>query len=253
MPDLFTSWFDQQDRDDVISVFTERNGGRALVLESLIQTVADHLVDLEVIEKMGGFTQSQHVLKHRLPQRKTERSGDLGEILATEYISQKTSFAVPIKRLRFKDDRGSAMRGDDVIAIQRTRNRTKVLKAEAKSRAALAGAVIEQARDGLGKYRGRPNPSTLAFIEYLLRKEDRDAEAEIFKSLQQSTIRARDVAHLIFTLSGNNPSTLLASQADPIQRGISLQLCGCRVADHGAFVASVFEGCGRLGDEDGEH
>ena len=46
------------------------------------------------------------------------RSGDLGEIYATEWIdSSERRLRAPIKRLRWKDHRNMAMRGDDVIGI----------------------------------------------------------------------------------------------------------------------------------------
>ena len=89
---LFDSWFDQAvTQDDRVVVLKERDVGRDEVFDELIETVADHLVDLSVIEKMGGFEHAVHVLKHRLPQSKKTRSGDLGEILATEFIDQRLS------------------------------------------------------------------------------------------------------------------------------------------------------------------
>ena len=46
------------------------------------------------------------------------RSGDLGEIYATEWIDAHSGgYRAPIKRLRWKDHRNMAMRGDDVIGI----------------------------------------------------------------------------------------------------------------------------------------
>src|SRR6202011_2875140 len=55
----------------------------------------------------------------KLPTTKGIRSGDLGEIYATEWIDAHSGgYRAPIKRLRWKDHRNMAMRGDDVIAIQ---------------------------------------------------------------------------------------------------------------------------------------
>ncbi len=43
------------------------------------------------------------------------RSGDLGEILATELVEEEIGLRVPVRRLRYKDGRNMAMRGDDFI------------------------------------------------------------------------------------------------------------------------------------------
>ena len=192
------------------------------------------------------------MLKHRLPQSKKTRSGDLGEILATEFIDQRTKYTVPVKRLRYKDDRDLAMRGDDVLGVRETKTRVNVLKAEAKSRAQLSPSVVNEARDGLAKNKGRPNPSTLAFLEYNLRNAERDDEAELFARLQRETIRAREICHLVFTLSGNDPTDKLQNAVSPISKGVELLLCGCCISGHGEFIEEVFESCLSLGDTDGD-
>ena len=63
------------------------------------------------------------------------------------------AIALPIKRLRWKDHRNMAMRGDDVIAILQDAQtqRLHFLKTEAKSRAALTAQVLTEARAGLDK------------------------------------------------------------------------------------------------------
>ena len=86
---------------------------------------------------------------------KSIRSGDLDEILAAEYIAERTPFTVPIKRLCWKDNRNIAMRGEDVIGIERQPgSRTLRLKTEAKSRASLTAATVAEARAALDKDNG---------------------------------------------------------------------------------------------------
>jgi hypothetical protein len=43
--------------------------------------------------------------------------GDLGEILASELVEEETGFRVPVRRMRYKDGREVAMRGDDFIGV----------------------------------------------------------------------------------------------------------------------------------------
>jgi hypothetical protein len=84
--------------------------------------VPDHCASVEhiarILERFGKTVAAAHI-HEKLPDTKPIRSGDLGEILATEYNAEQTSYRVPIKRLRWKDHRNMAMRGDDVISIER--------------------------------------------------------------------------------------------------------------------------------------
>lgn len=252
MPDeLFTPWFKASTVGENVRLLAERSDSRDSVMEKLIEAVADSLVDLEVIDRMGGFEKAAHVLRGRLPTSKKARSADFGEILATEYVQRQTDYSVPVKRLRYKDDRSSSLRGDDVVGIKASRRGVRVLKAEAKSRASLSDAVVEQARTALAKDKGRPNPSTLAFLEYILRKEGRDDEAQLLAALQQSPIRTRQLRHLVFTVSGNNPRKYLEKNPERIHRGVDVDLVGCQVRDHGQLVADIFDKCMALGGNGG--
>lgn len=250
--DLFSLWFEPGTSSiDNVTVLNERDDGRAEVFESLVEVAVDHVLGLRVIESLGGFPRATHVLRNRIPAGKIARSGMLGEILATEFLDQQTEYTVPVRRLRHRDTRELAMRGDDVLGFRVTKTTVKVTKVEAKSRATLATATLTEARRGLANHKGRPNPETLAFLECYLRQHDRDTEAEPIAHLQKETIRAPNLCHLIFTLSGNNPTKFLEANSEPIRRGIELQLCGCRVTRHGQFIKTVFDACIAKGDPDG--
>jgi hypothetical protein len=206
------------------------------------ESVKDHLVGLAVIEEMGGYALAAQVIRNKLPTAKRIRSGDLGEILATEYVTQQTDWWVPIKRLRHKDDRNTSMRGTDVVGIRRrTGAATQVLKGEVKSRAVLGAKVVQTATADLLKYSSRPNPSTLAFISSRLREAKRPGEAEIIEDLQMHDIAVADVEHLVFTVSGNDPAAALAAHAAPPANAARRSLVGLIVKDHQAFVNQVFE------------
>ncbi len=241
---LFTPWFDSEKCSiDGVKVLKERTDGRAKVFDSLVEIAADHVVGLKAIEKLGGFPKAKHLLKNRVPVGKISRSGLLGEILATEYVDQETEFSVPVRRLRHRDTRELAMRGDDVLGFRISKARVKVIKVEAKSRASLATATLEEARTGLASNRGRPNPETLAFLECILRLDDRDAEADPIAELQRNPIMVGDVCHLLFTMSGNGPKKFLEANSNRIHKGIKHQLCGCHVSGHADFVKAVFDAC----------
>src|SRR5262249_11484188 len=149
-------------------------------------------------------SKTEAFIRNKVPTDKKTRSGDLGEILASEYIEQCTRYGVPIKRLRWKDDRQTTMRGNDVLALRIEDRKCHLLKAESKSRASLQESVVGEAVDGLAKHRGRPNPSSLAFISSRLRDmntSDGDGLASVFERLQSGKLKAASIEHLVFTFS----------------------------------------------------
>jgi hypothetical protein len=248
--DFLTTWLQPKPLSDVptnIIVLEECAGQRAAAERALARTVRDHFVGIEVIKQMGGFTKAAKVVQNALPTGKITRSGDFGEVLATEYVQQCTPFTVPIRRLRYKDDRTVAMRGDDVLGFNFSTTPMGVLKTEAKSRVSLTSKVIGDAADGLQRHRGRPNPSTLSFISRRLRESNSHKLAKAIEQIQESDIPLDSVEHLIFTLSANDPTALLAAHADSPIKKIHRHLAACVIKDHAKFIASVFESAGRAG------
>jgi Cap4 SAVED domain len=82
----------------------------------LYTTVRSHYDSVDRIandvEKLG-YKAAAQILRERLPRTKKARSGDLGEILACELVEEERHFTVPVRRLRYKDGREMALRGDD--------------------------------------------------------------------------------------------------------------------------------------------
>lgn len=94
-----------------------------------------------------------------LPNNSSSKSGDLGEIVATEYIEETSQYTVPIRRLRWKDHRDMAMRGEDAIGVMipgKTRP-IDFLKVEVKSRATLQTSVVKDARKALDAFDASSN------------------------------------------------------------------------------------------------
>lgn len=237
---LIQPWLREERREgtpDNVTLLFERDGGRALVFDSLCEVVKDHFAKTDILARMG-YERAATYLENKLPTVINTRSGDLGEILATEYVRECTGYDVPINRLRYKDDREMAMRGDDIIGVRRVDDRVQVLKGEAKSRDQLSVTVVKEACDSLTRHASRPNPSSLAFVASRLREEGRDDEADVIETLMEVTIPERDLEHLIFTLSGNDPAAVLAAHAQaPIRR----RLTGMHVFDHQHFIKDVYE------------
>jgi hypothetical protein len=191
-----------------------------------------------------GKPKAAALIEEKLPTTKSIRSGDLGEIYATEWITAHTGYQVPIKRLRWKDHRNMAMRGEDVIGIAQdpVTSQLSFLKTEAKSRAILTAQVVNQARAGLDKEGGLPSPHALSFISArLLELGNAQLADAIDNATLNSGIQQQAVRHLLFTFSGNPPDGLLMTSLQNyvgpfIQWGVGLQVDG-----HPAFIAAVYD------------
>jgi len=179
-----------------------------------------------------------------LPQTKQIRSGDLGEIYATEWIDAHSGYRAPIKRLRWKDHRNMAMRGDDVIGmvLDQATQRLRFLKTEAKSRASLRAQTLMEARAGLDKDNGRPSSHALSFISARLLELANEPLADaIDDALVRHGIPLASVQHLLFTFSGNAPQTLLTQSLQAYPGPINQWGVGLHVDGHAAFVGAVYD------------
>ncbi len=167
----------------------------------------------ELLKRLGKKKAAGH-LEAQLPKSKRLRSGDLGEILATHYVAEHSAYTHFIKRLRFKDHREMAMRGDDLVAVRSSGKGKPLefLKAEVKSRVAISSAVLAKARKALRNDNNRPSPHTLAFISERLSEQGQNAIAAEIADAQLSGIKLPQVEHtrgdphasrLLFAACGN--------------------------------------------------
>jgi hypothetical protein len=248
---FFNQWMDRSQPESAVTelvVLKEKKEVDEAVEAAVRQAALDHLVGLEILERIGGYPEATAFIRNKIPSDRRVRSGDLGEILASEYIDQCTDFEVPIKRLRWKDDRNTTMRGNDVLGICHS-SKCRLLKAESKSRARLSASVVDEAISGLQQHSGRPNPSSLAFISARLRESGDDKKAELFEKIQSGKLKPDGIEHLVFTFSGNDPTEHLRKHiAD--RKSPKRHLVGCRVEKHQEFIKRTFESlnapkCGR--------
>ena len=129
-------------------VLTGQIANRQTGVEATASVIPGHYASEERIARALarlGKPAAAELIEGKLPTSKQIRSGDLGEIYATEWIdTQSGGFRALIKRLRWKDHRNMAMRGDDVIGMLEdpATHRLVFIKAEAKSRAKLTNQVL---------------------------------------------------------------------------------------------------------------
>jgi len=217
-------------------------------IQSTATIVPEHYASEEHIARALarlGKPAAAALIEGKLPMTKAIRSGDLCEIYATEWIdAQSGGFKAPIKRLRWKDHRNMAMRGEDVIGILQDpqSQRLTFLKTEAKSRASLAARVLTEARAGLDKDGGLPSAHALSFISArLLELNNLPLVDAIDDALLKHGIPLQNVRHLLFTFSGNAPDVFLAASLHAYLGPVNQWGVGLRVEGHGAFIGAVYD------------
>ncbi|EBH1936224.1 DUF1837 domain-containing protein [Salmonella enterica] len=247
----FYDWCDSADipiGNHYVRVMTGRPGDIAFGIQMTARAIPAHYTTEEriaaALAKLGK-TAAAHMLNDLLPQTAQIRSGDLGEIYATEWIDAYSGYRAPIKRLRWKDHRNMAMRGDDVIGmlLDAETQRLNFLKTEAKSRINLRAQTLEEARGGLDKDGGLPSSHALSFISARLMEMGTDAPLvdAIDEALYRYGIPPESVKHLLFTFSGNSPQALLTQALQAYSGPIGQWGVGLHIDGHAAFVGAIYD------------
>ncbi len=98
----------------------EKPKQRKFVQKDFYNVVRSNYDDLNSIAqdiKELGFPSAAIIFNERLPLTTKARSGELGEIIATEFAEEILGFKIPIRRIRYKEGREMALRGDDFIGV----------------------------------------------------------------------------------------------------------------------------------------
>lgn len=256
---LFTTWCDISATPQGVHrliVLTEKSGGRGKILKALGEIVRSHYEDPDVIAddlKRLGYKKTAAFLRKELPASRRARSGDLGEILATEFVTRRTDYKVPVKRLRYKDGRELALRGDDLIGLLTASGKLQFLKGEAKSRKSMDEKTVKEARKALRKNRGRPSSHSLNFIaKRLIDSSDAEHQGlgrQIRDALIDRSITSDQVKHMIFAFSRNDARALLGADIKAYTGSIAQRAVAFRVDDHQAFIALIFKEALALGSK----
>lgn len=216
------------------------------MMDEIRSLVRSHYVDPSVTAKRMadlGAPKTAEILREHLPTTKRSRSGDLGEVLAIEVAEHTLNFNVPIRRLRWKDGRDMALRGDDIIGIRYdAMGKLEFLKGESKSREALTASVLDEAGLALERNRGRPTRHSVIFVADRLRELGNDLLATELEEAALDSFSGRPVEHLLFALTGGSPRNLLNAHLTACAKKRRRHAVGVRIADHAAFIDSLFGG-----------
>ena len=238
---------EEQVSSHTLRLLTVDDGGIAVARQKSASVLPQHYVSeqrLSQVFNMLGKKGVADLLREKLPRTKRMRSGDLGEILATEYINERTNYRAPITRLRWKDHRDMSMRGDDVIGIGRDDDGSPphFLKVESKSRASLTNGTVAEAREALDRDDGLPSGHALTFVAERLLELGEEALADAITHAQLKTgIRHNQVEHLMFAFTGNAPGRYLEAGLKAYTGPVPQIAVGLRITKHQAFINGVFE------------
>jgi hypothetical protein len=258
---LYERWFEstkEKDKRKRYWTYVEKDGGRDEICDDLTETIRSHYDRLERIAedvKRLGYEVAGEILRTAMPQTAKGRSGDLGEILATELVEEEIGLRVPVRRLRYKDGRNMAMRGDDFIGAgyDGAGEKLWLLKGEAKSNMALGKATVTSARKVLDRDNGRCTPDSLLFVANRLLEADDPEDNKLGRSLRDEvglkSLRADRIAHMLFTVSGNGPHASLKEDLDSAGANRDHYVVNIHVADHQDFIAAMFLEAEDLGDD----
>lgn len=255
---LFDEWCERDANEDGrkrLLRYTERQNGRAGIANRLPDLVRSHYDDMaRIAEDIAalGYAGAAALLAERLPRTPRARSGELGEILASELVEEHLGFSVPVRRLRYKDGREMALRGDDFIGVRLGADgELALLKGEAKSRANLAAATIAEARTALSRDGGRPTATSLLFVADRLMEGEGDG-AQLGRTIRNEvankSVPATRIDHTLFTMSGNAAPQALADDLQTAGADRTQTVIHFRIEDHQEFIRVTYEGALALGN-----
>lgn len=257
---LYERWCEstkEKDKRKRYWTYVEKDGGRSEIAGDLVETIRSHYGRLELIAedvKRLGYKVAATILSESMPQTAKGRSGDLGEILATELVEEEIGLRVPVRRLRYKDGRNMAMRGDDFIGAGYDGKGEKLwlLKGEAKSNKTLGKATVTSARKVLNRDHGRCTPDSLLFVANRLLESTDPEENALGRDLRDEVglkaLRADRIDHMLFTVSGNGPHASLKEYLDTAGTNRDHYVVNIHVEDHQDFIAAMYQGAQDLGD-----
>lgn len=258
---LYERWCEstkEEDKRKHYWTYIEKDGGRDDIRNDLAETVRSHYDRLERIAedvKRLGYEVAGEILSAAMPQTAKGRSGDLGEILATELVEEEIGLRVPVRRLRYKDGRNMAMRGDDFIGAgyDGTGEMLWLLKGEAKSNKALGKATVTSARKVLNRDNGRCTPDSLLFVANRLLESNDPDDNELGRRLRDEvglkSLRVDRIDHMLFTVSGNGPHPSLKEDLDAAEANRDHYVVNLHVEDHQDFIAATYLEAEDLGDD----
>jgi len=217
-----------------------------LAVASVANVVPSHYASASrvshILNRLGKIEAAEYVAT-KLPTGAKSRSGDIGEILASSFVTEFTGYKIGVLKLHWKDHREMAMRGDDILAVRIDPDvKVKFLKGEVKSRVNLTKKTVDEAQKAIASSNGRPTPHALAFVADRLYETGQVELSDLIDQYQlKLRIGVKQLSHMMFMFTGNNPCKLLTANLNAYTGKIPQHAIGLRVSTHQAFIKQIFE------------
>ena len=134
-----------------------------------------------------------------------------------------------------------ALRGDDVIAVGEEAGRLQLLKGEVKSRRKLVSATVRGALRQLWRNANRPSAHTVNYVIDRLLELKKRKTAALLDAYMEDGISARDLHHLVFTMSSNDPTGLFDAALGEYKGKVRVATVGLVIKDHAEFVKEIYK------------
>ena len=258
---LYKKWcelHEEQTQRRYYWTYVEKDGGRDEIHDDLAKTIRSHYDRLERIAEdvdRLGYKVAAQILSEAMPQTLRGRSGDLGEILATELVEEEIGLRVPVRRFRYKDGRNMAMRGDDFIGAEYDggKQRNSGFSKAKPSNKVLGRTTVRNARNVLNRDNGRCTPDSLLFVANRLLESNVSDDKKLGRSLRDEvglkSLYADRIDHMLFTVSGNGPHPSLKKDLKATGANRNQYVVNIHVEDHQDFIADMYAEAEDLGND----
>jgi hypothetical protein len=247
MTDFFSPWCDPPTDEAVgghsarVLASNDDTVGVAAVAALLPKTYAT-TKNLELVAELRGKKGVAKLLSDKTPRTKTGRSGDMGEILGTEYVKTTLGYSTGPSRLIQRDHQEWALRGDDVLGARMQGQNVEFVKVEAKSTIKAPKSLIKQARGGLLRNGDLASPHSLAQFAERLLEDDEDLGRAINIVLLDDGLRSGQLAHVmfIFTEDDSKIGDVIRDDLKAYSGKVKQTTVTVRVGAHKAFIADSY-------------
>lgn len=229
------------------TLLSEIGGSRPAIRQALGEAVFVHHNDPDAYRaKLAhlGFPATGAALDRR-PRSEKTRTGNFGEIIASEFLRQVRGYSIPVYRLRYNGNDESSPKGDDVLAFEfadRARGvKDTVIVAEVKVRGAFRSDAVDEAHEAL--LRGhRPRPKSFLFVVDMLFREGRTDEWQRLLDLSSKFgKRSLTKRSVLFLVTGNRPADPFGDLGRKKKVAPNLEALHLPLDELGGLVTSTFE------------
>jgi hypothetical protein len=187
----------------------ERADSRARIKGPLAEAIVDHHVAPEAVAgvlERRGYAKANEFLTRRLPADARTRTGNFGEVLASEHLRQRYGYEMPVFKLRYCEHPNMPMRGEDLVAFRLDDHRTVIglCVGEAKTAQAFSAQEVRDAHERL-RVAYHPHPVSLCMISNLLHDRGDPLAEQIDAILERLSSESFPRENWIFIVTGNRP------------------------------------------------